>query len=280
MYASITTNLTAGSQAARVSWAVLITGQPIIMPIYSTRNGSEMTTGSDTLTPRGGMAHLDTRSCDLDTRKPLATITRLTRLTPDARWLIKLVRDSVARERNPEAALSLARPARHVKAHAALMPAWKGLTNALDTRVSERGASGVRGIIGAATRVSQRDAHVPAETLRPLPASIVVGHAIHPALMGADPASVKARAWLMDTVRREPSRATVRVMMPGPHGMMMSTLAGGRIGSTVRPVSDYVSKSEARKSEARAARKVSQAREVEMVRLASIVGTIGAADTL
>src|SRR5262252_240900 len=234
---------------------------------------------SDTLAPREGSHAPDTapHATALDTRAPLAP-TRAhsypAGLTRDTRGLIRLMRDTLARERTAGiVALADARPNRHAAAHAALIPAWRGLTPALDTRHSERGASGMSGVTGAASRVSQRDAHAPTALLRPMPARIVVGHATHPAL------TREQRAWLMDTVRHTPTLATVRVTHAGPHGRMMNEWRDGRIMDTVRPVSDYTAVRAQRHAARRATVQAQRADERRVALLAS-VAVYGEADTL
>lgn len=214
-------------------------------------------------------ATLDTRPCEQDTRPALITLTTRRTLTREQRNITRALRDYSARMR---CALRLAREPqtarvnRHAARYAALMPGWRGLTPALDTRHSERGASGIAGVKGAAAHVSQRDAHAPTMLLRAMPAGIVVGHATDTRL------TREQRAWLLDTLRRDPQRATLTRLMPGPHGLMR----------TVRPVSDYVALRQERRDATRAARATRIARESDVMRLASRDAStvIGAQDTL
>lgn len=174
------------------------------------------------------------------------TLTRRSLMCRDARHLVAIVRDVASRERvaaldaqegrsryrNTRTAAALARAAAaglmvdaqpSTRATGTYDPApWRGITSAREARYSPRGATGIRGIRGAAERVSVRDAHAPtqsdehglaATTLLPL---LTVGYSTHPAL------TPEQHAWLLMSVRKTPRAATYTRLMPGPHGRMVT----------------------------------------------------------
>lgn len=118
---------------------------------------------------------------------------------------------------------------------------WRGMIPAREARYSERGASGIKGVRGMASRVSIGDVHKPVALLLPL---LTVGVATHPG--ASDVNYCEAIAY----VRRHPLAATVRVKRPASHGAYLSSIV---------PVREYTDLARERKGEARQAR---QARTV------------------
>ena len=174
----------------------------------------------------------------------------------------------------------------------------RGITSAREARVNERGAgkASYKRMSGHAARVTLRDTIAPTSTDEwGLAATAIgpmetVGYASHPLV------TREQHAYLLDAVRTDPSRATVRVLHAGPHGRMMSTLDNGRIVSDVRPVSSYTNERDARRDAAREARRdrvqaalarvkhatrhtISDDRDARNVALLASVATYGAADT-
>lgn len=184
-------------------------------------------------------------------------------LTRETRDLIRFIRDSIVRETLP-ADLRAGRVYRLDGSDNPAQGAWRGLIPATETRVTARGMHGDKTVkVGShASRVSIRDAHKPPETLLPLH---VCGVATHPEATDQDYVS------LIETVRRQPSLATLRRMMPGPHGY--STLP---MLNTVLPVSLYRDARDERKRD-----RVSKPRVMgnavlpEVLRMVETVGNIG-----
>lgn len=182
-------------------------------------------------------------------------------LTPDTRQLLKLTVDMRRREvvqATDALQASVGRLRRETPEDIAARmnrlhdpEAWRGLTTVREARHSDRGASGIRGVRGLASRVSVRDNHKPVTLLLPLN---VVGVATIPA--HASTADITA---ILTRVRMRPLLATVLVREPGKP-------------SRIVPVSDY--------REVREARKLASVapRQSDSVRLASVIGYTGNVD--
>lgn len=169
-------------------------------------------------------------------------------LTPETRRILKLVIDYRRREvvrATDELQASVGRlrketPEEKARKLNKLWDAepWKGLIPAREARHSERGASGISGVRGMASRVSVSDAHKSPTLLLPL---LTVGVATH---AGASDANyIEA----INYVRRHPLASTVRIKRPASHGAYVST---------IDPVSYYIELARERRGEARETRKL------------------------
>jgi hypothetical protein len=172
------------------------------------------------------LALLESMDNDRDYTVKLTHTRRLNRMN---RALIQAVRDMSVRETYATEVCALLNPADSSDPTPSTSRTWKGLVNGTEVRVNTRGAYGKRGIKGAASRVTQRDARIPVALLKPLP-HVVVGVATHPDADASDYAA------LLLTIRATPSLATVRVYAD----------AGDAIG-TVVAVADYDAVRETRK---------------------------------
>jgi hypothetical protein len=216
-------------------------------------------------------------------------------LTRGQLWTVRLVRDAAVREalaardalgvaaslprtltlykESPEALAARMNGSTHTNGKTAMARrAWRawdseartnsGLVSARDARYSERGASGIRGVRGVAARVSLRDAHMPPSMLTAMP---VVGVATHPAATGSDYDA------LIGHVRRYPRHATLRRMMPGPHGYTTVPAC-----NRVMPVAAYVTLQRAsRDARHTATPDALAARDAARVALLTACGTVG-----
>lgn len=127
--------------------------------------------------------------------------------------------------------------------------------DAREVRVNERGASGIAGVRGAASLVSQRDAHVPTTLLRGLS---TVGVATHPYATQAEVAAA------LMACRRNPSLCTVRVI--------------NAAGSRIVPVSDYVAIRRERRAASRSNASTASRASADIALMASMGSELALAD--
>jgi len=181
-------------------------------------------------------------------------------LTSEARNVMRLLMDDSARQANPR--IALMESGEDVREPHRKGEAWKGLVNGTEARLSERGASGIKGVRGVAARVSIRDAHaatmsdeygLAATTLRAL---LTVGVSPMLASLGLDVSECLTQA------RKAPRKATLTVRQSR---VPFAVWAKGDHLS-IRLASDYGDVRDARKAEARKAHGVRSRAEHEAMR--------------
>lgn len=175
------------------------------------------------------------------------------------RWIrsnaVKLTVHEVRAARLEREAIDPEREAERINALA--MNGWKGIIPATEVRVSERGASGIKGVRGTAGRVTQRDA-VDLGWLQDsflLKGLATVGVATHPLATGEQYHAALAEC------RVRTSRCAVRVYLPNGT-------------SSVKPVSDYVNLRNERKQTRRANRPAIESQAEQDARIAAGIGSI------